>query len=818
MLCFLTLSGCQESVEKRVGEAMSLGNFQEAVDLLRPEVEERPADAALSALYGAALVQNKQPSLAIWPLRRAYKSLGNENNLGLLLARALSRGGASAEAMELVNELIEEDPDSVPLLILRARVASAVLDRERGLSDLEHLIELQPGNGGFLQERISLLIDLERIEEAGAAVSDFRARVEAGEVKIPAGGMPRFCGEEARFHQMHGEMERSRELFEECVVEYPAEGDLLIPMLEMLYASGDFDRAAELLEEQATSDLGQQRLRIQLLWVEDLEVREDFEEAEAVLRGAAENMEAPQPWLELADFYLRRDNMEGAAEALNRAVSWAQGGGEVDPSEFDYALIPQEGLFAYGDVLVQTGEFDRVQLIIESIEEPVYRTLLRARMKHAQGDVRGALDGYNEAFRTWSSNAGARYLAAEAALTIGEFEEATNHYTDSLRADAAATDAGIVLARILIYQHLLAAAFDTLIFYVHNAPTGADRMTALLLLNQLSRETLAKEASEFAREELKRLPDPYAPAHGKAGYALVVARIDGVEAALAYLEEDPSLGSPLSAPALLTWARLKQGTGQADEARVSIEAALANAPDSFELKTVLAGVYLNDPEFEERAGSLLEEAIAQNPDYMPSRLGRIELLVRKEGREDDIVEEWTELARIDPKDPTFGHEAAMVLMHVGKEEEALDRLHAHLKTFPWYGDSAMEIADKKNRANDTNAETWRLARLGVEFGFRDRIRSREILGQVRLARGEAKEAEEVFLSSIQLDPTRPESHYYLGLAFDRQGRSAEAMKRFKHSLELGDFAQAEDARALVMIQEEREESSSPVEDNKAETE
>ena len=69
--------------------------------------------------------------------------------------------------------------------------------------------------------------------------------------------MPRFCGEEARFHQMHGEMEKSRELFEECVVEYPAEGDLLIPMLEMLYASGDFDRAAELLEEQATSPLGQ---------------------------------------------------------------------------------------------------------------------------------------------------------------------------------------------------------------------------------------------------------------------------------------------------------------------------------------------------------------------------------------------------------------------------------------------------------------------------------------------------------------------------------------------------------------------------------
>ena len=107
--------------------------------------------------------------------------------------------------------------------------------------------------------------------------------------------------------------------------------------------------------------------------------------------------------------------------------------GASDPSEFDYGLIPQEGLFAYGDVLIQTGERERVEQIVEFIEEPVYRVLLRARLKQSQGDVRGALDDYNEAFRSWSSNAGARYLAAEAALALGEFEEASNHYTDSLQ-------------------------------------------------------------------------------------------------------------------------------------------------------------------------------------------------------------------------------------------------------------------------------------------------------------------------------------------------------------------------------------------------
>ena len=155
----------------------------------------------------------------------------------------------------------------------------------------------------------------------------------------------------------------------------------------------------------------------------------------------------------------------------------------------------------------------------------------------------------------------------------------------------------------------------------------------------------------------------------------------------------------------------------------------------------------------ERVGevdALFLESIAQDPDYLPSRLGRIEFLRRQEGRDEEVVEEWDEAARIEPKDPAFGFEAAMALMNAGRTEEAVDRLEAHLDLFPWYGDSAMELASLRNSVDDFSSESLRLARLAAFFGFRDRHRSRLLLGQIHMGRDEMEEAERILVQAIQL--------------------------------------------------------------------
>ena len=107
----VALSGCQEERREESPEAISLGNFQEAVDLIAPEVEKRPADAASQRpLRPSAPEQQTAESGYLAPAPRLQISWERRQSGYFLSSRHLSDGGASAEAMELANELIEEIP------------------------------------------------------------------------------------------------------------------------------------------------------------------------------------------------------------------------------------------------------------------------------------------------------------------------------------------------------------------------------------------------------------------------------------------------------------------------------------------------------------------------------------------------------------------------------------------------------------------------------------------------------------------------------------------------------------------------------------
>ena len=70
------------------------------------------------------------------------------------------------------------------------------------------------------------------------------------------------------------------------------------------------------------------------------------------------------------------------------------------------------------------------------------------------------------------------------------------------------------------------------------------------------------------------------------------------------------------------------------------------------------------------------------------------------------------------KIPHSVYEAAIICDAAGKRRRgARSSKSAPSGFFPWYGDSAMEIADINIRANDTGPETLRLARLAAEFGI-----------------------------------------------------------------------------------------------------
>ncbi len=783
--------GCQKPPIQRAIGLMNQGRWEEAVDLLRPEIESNPADPDLNEVYGTALLRNGQPSLAVWPLRRSYLAEGDRSDSGAMLAEALVTGGASQEGLDLVTELIQAEPDNIYLLSLRARAYSAILDYEEALADTERLIELSPQNPRFLEQRINVLIDLDRTAEASDAVAALRDYLEGDEGDFATNTKARFCGAEARFMSKYGEQDEAQAMFEACLVKYPAEADLLMPMVEMLIESGQAERASEVIEEQASSKLGQPRLRLQVLWALDLESHGEMERAEQVLRGAAERMDAPQPWLELADYYLRVDDMAATADALGHAIRLQLAG--EDEENFDYGLIPQEGLFQYADILIQTGDFDRVRRLMKSIEEPTFVLLLQARLKLVEGDARGALADYEEAFRSWSSNAGARYLAAEAALQIGEFDVAMNHYMDSLRADADASDSGLILARLQVYQRLPRAAYDTLYYYLRNVTDKERARDILHMLSQLSLELGSLPSIEYVRDEMLKMDDPSSRGMAVADYAHGLNALQGAEAALAYLESVESLDAPENAQALLFWSRLTRAQGDAESSRDRIEAALRGAPESVELKITLGEFYLDSPETEEQGGALLLEAAEAAPD-LPRAQGSLANYLSRTAETEALVNALDASARLDPTDPVYGFDAAKTLLDAGQKEEAIVRLGEHAEKFPWYGDTATQLARVDLEEGEFGSRTLMRARLGSEFGFEDPSFSWEVLGRVRMARGEMSEAELALIEAVRFGPMRPEPHYYLGTVFEERDRTDRARLAYERALEMGEFDEAGLAR------------------------
>ena len=86
-------------------------------------------------LLGLALVQTRQPTLAIWPLRKATDSREYQINGGVLLASALLQTEGFEGAIEASNDVLELDPANIGALLLHADASMRIGQAEEALAD-----------------------------------------------------------------------------------------------------------------------------------------------------------------------------------------------------------------------------------------------------------------------------------------------------------------------------------------------------------------------------------------------------------------------------------------------------------------------------------------------------------------------------------------------------------------------------------------------------------------------------------------------------------------------------------------------------------
>jgi predicted Zn-dependent protease len=789
-LAVVPLVACgRGDVEAGARGLLEQGRVAEASRVLQAELEARPGNASLYQLYGVALLRSGRPSLAVWPLRRAAADPQHAVESGLLLAQALLTGGSPQGAVGAADAVLARDPDNTPALALRAQAHLRSLHEEEALADIETLLTRDAADASetlaLLQAKLEAELRLGRATDAERTIARLQTRAGASDA-LPEGLAARLCALSAVFTAETGETQAAREKHEACLASYPAARIVIEEAARFFDGLREFDRGSEILERamrEAPDDLA---IRVQ--YAKRLRDLDRADEAERVLREFAERNDTPLAWTSLADHFVEVEDLRGAADALEHAVA-LQTSRKLDEGGFDD--VPDAGLFAYADILVQLGEqeHERVQRIIQALDEPAYAYFLEGRMQLERGDYRAADAAYRAGLRLWPSNPGARYLAAQAAEQLGDFDAAITHYREALRADASRTPAGLALARVQRAQGNLGAAFDALRYHLRG---HRDDARALMLYGDLAAEMGRDEDAAAARRRLATLP-------GHAGAAVArrardLERLRGVAAGVAFIETSQlDLGDPAHCDALDAWAALLHLQSRDAKALARIDAALAAAPQAAALHAV-RGAALRRMGRSAEARAALERALSHDPRSLRA-LVELAALSAAEGQRDAAVALYDRAAAVDPAAPEHAYAAALLRLGDGDAADAQARFEALLRAFPWHADAAYQLALAAEARGELGPRALDFAQRAARF--RPGAEGIAVLGRILLARGDAEQAVAVLRHAVALPSSGPSDRYQLGRALAAVGDREAAREAFRVALDSESFPEMEDARVAL---------------------
>jgi len=770
----VSVLACGFDPEARLEEIRSqqgLGAFAATIGPLRELLQVTPDDPELNHLYGVALLGTQQPELAIWPLRKAAQQPDRAIEDGLLLGRALLRGGSAADAVQQVLRVLELAPDRVDVvrLLLEARLAAK--QNEEALEAAALLLALEPDDPEALMGRLVALLSLERADEAEQALAGLGEAIE--DLPGDDAWRPRLCGAKATFTKEKGEAEAAEAVWEDCLEQFPGEAIVVFAAIEFFAERSNHVRVLEILRSAHAAE------PIHLPFIEalanQLGAAGQTEEAERLLRDAAarDGGNDPDAWLALAQYHERRDEAAKARDALAQGMRLM---GEA----------PATLVAAYVDLLIRAGDYDEAEELIVRFEpSPVMHNLLRGRLLLARGHPAQALEVLEEGLRLWPDHSVARWLTGTAAEQLGDFERAVQEYGEAVRNDPGNRDAVLSLLRLLEALGLDQEALPTLARYQRENPNDPEILVQAI---RFAHRAGSPEVVESAAEKLHALP----------GYrGVVVAEVAAIRAA----RGGPTAGAeairaarldlthPRNGPALDPLVQYLVAAGQSAEALEATQAALAAHPEEA-LFHELRGRALRGSGEPDAAREAFQRALELEPQRAAA-LAQLAALAAEQGDRETAIALYDRAALADPEDTTYAWDAIQLASASDDGAELERRLEALLARHPTHA-AAAELLARRLRERDPE-RAFALARRAVRLrGGPDAL---DTLGRIQLARGDAKSAARTLGVSVQLRPDSPSSQYWLGRALAATDDEEGARRALEASLAHGAFPEREAAQA-----------------------
>lgn len=302
---------------------------------LSPEEREEPD---FKLLHAIALVGMDRLADGLKMLDRSVLALPNaRGDLRRFAISPLCTKGRLADAVQLLDRLLETNPDQVEDRFLRASLLSRLGRRDEAFVDAEEVLRQQPDDEATHAWFIQMLIQAKRLEDAGA---------HAERLGLKAADHPRLAAMALQALIRSGRVDQAAELAHELSTHFLTEESTAGAIVRALFEAGRFDEAVDVGERLIVEGWEHALLRSSLGQAYMQIAREDrYEKAIEHLRaGLALEPRDARMNATMGEALLRNRNYEVAIPYLERAC-------ELQPK-----LAQARALYARA--LKQAGRYD----------------------------------------------------------------------------------------------------------------------------------------------------------------------------------------------------------------------------------------------------------------------------------------------------------------------------------------------------------------------------------------------------------------------------------------------------------------------------
>ncbi len=770
----LGLSGCGGDAAGTLDEAKRLqeaGSHAKAEELLREHLAAHPDDDEASFRRGLSLIALGRSSEAVFPLRNALDSPKYGKQAALVLAGTLLATRNYEAAMDTADRVLKEEPDNESALVTRARAAIGALKSEEALRSIDALAKLKPDSlmpRALRAEAIGLVP--ERLAEAEKAYEE----LESADWGDDASGAGRSCLTRARLvHERGHDAKRAGEIALHCADAYAAQAAVVLGTASLL---DRLDRGAEgtqLVRARFEKDPTNFELRAGL--AERLISDDQFAEAEQLVVEEAEKRNTPAGWSALASLRRRLRNLDGALEAIDRAIAAAEGKPEQEEFYADRA-----------DVLIDLGRPKEAQEALGEVRSAVFRNVIEGRLAELRGDGKEALAKYGEALDQWPDNWSLRTRAAKVAFELGDVDRALLELREVTRHAPKETDAALQMAQIYLSRGELQEAYAFAMRHIaERGATGPEGH--LVAARAAAAARRSEEVSKVLADLISRNDGKFA-AVGLAEHARLVATLrssgealEALDAAVAKSQLD--LSRPEYFLALRQGATLAAEVSGIDAALRRVDGALAKSPGRSDLLALRAMLLVGAGRVEAALADA-NAALAVDADQALAHLS-LGLARRAGGDAKGAIESFDRALALDPSLSDAGYFAAQTLAMGGDSAGATQRFERFVRIYPDHAGALNDLAWALAEEGGDLARAESLAERAVRLSGRAEML--DTLGYVRLKQERYDEAVRAFRASLEKNAAYATARYHLALALGRSGDSAAAKKELQLAIAAGEF-------------------------------